>query len=173
MKCEFETTKIRSFLTELFAFFAVMSFIFVFVFASIDQYKLMAFTISLIVFVLSVIGVIAARLFNGGTISAGEKEVVISYNFMGKKAVNSHIDYDEIDCAEFQIEGIRSRVLFYYYRFTLVIKKKSEEEVKVAVNLVIDEDFPIEKPEEYKQYLAGQPIMQMCKYINERVGNNE
>ena len=78
------------------------------------------------------------------------------------------IKYNEIESAEYHIEDVRSRLLFYYYTFILVIKKKSGRQIKIAVSLDIDEKFPMENPEEYKKYLDEQPIMQMCKYINER-----
>lgn len=108
-----------------------------------------------------------------GTISALENEIVISLNSSAVKLPDLHLKYDEIELAEYKIKDVRSRVSFWYYKYILIIKKKSGKEVKIAVSLDIEESLPLDNPEKYKKYINEQPLMKMCKYINERLKNNE
>ena len=167
MRCEFDTTGAFSAWRDVFIIFFTFSFSAMLVtlgYAIIGEEYRSVFFISLTVFVLSVIGLIIVHIFKGGLIRINEKQVGISHNYMREKVIK----YNEIESAEYHIEDVRSRLLFYYYTFILVIKKKSGRQIKIAVCLDIDEKFPMENPEEYKKYLDEQPIMQMCKHINER-----
>lgn len=172
MKCKFDTAGLRDLLKNIFIVLLVFSLLFIVPSLGADKF-MTAFFVSLTVFVLSLAGLIFVRLFNGGVINADEKRVTVSYNFMGFRVFASHIGYDKIESAEYFIENVRSQMIFYYYKFILIIKKKSGRKVRISVRLDIKEEFPTESPEEYKKYLDEQPLMQMCKYINERLGNYE
>lgn len=167
MKCEFDTAGLRDLLKDIFIILTVFSLVFILPSLGADEF-MTAFFVSLAVFILSVIGLISVHLFKGGIIRADEEQVVISHNFMGVKAFASYMGYDKIECVDYQIEDVRSKVIFYYYKLILVIKKKSGKKVKVSVRLDIKENFPMENPEEYKEYLDEQPLIKICKYINER-----
>ena len=45
---------------------------------------------------------------------------------------------------------------------------KSGKEIKLCVDLDIPENKPMCDPEGYKRYISGQPIMKLCRYINEK-----
>lgn len=174
MKCKFDTTGKNSFFKQLFVLSAVISLSFCFALLGRDEFTAW-FVVSLVLLILSVIGLAAVLLVggNGGTISALENEIVISRNSSAVKLPDFHIRYNEIELAEYKIKDVRSRVSFWYYKYILIIKKKSGKEVKIAVSLDIEESLPLDNPEKYKKYINEQPLMKMCKYINERLKNNE
>lgn len=174
MKCKFDTTGKNSFLKQLSVLSAVISLSSCFALLGRDEFVTW-FAVSLIMLILSLIGFAAVFLSggDGGTISAFEDEAFISRNSMLLKLPDIHIGYDDIECAEYQIKDVRSRISFWYYKFILTIRRKSGGEIKIAVNLYIEEKMPLEFPKEYKKYIDEQPIMKIFKYINERLENNE
>lgn len=175
MKCKFDTTGKNSFFKQLFVLSAVISLSFCFALLGRDEFTAW-FVVSAIILILSLTGLAAFFLLGGdgsGTISALENEIVISLNSSAVKLPDLHLKYDEIELAEYKIKDVRSRVSFWYYKYILIIKKKSGKEVKIAVSLDIEESLPLDNPEKYKKYINEQPLMKMCKYINERLKNNE
>lgn len=173
MKCKFDSTGKNSFLKQLFVLSAVFSLSFCFALLGRDEFTAW-FVVSAIILILSLTGLAALFLLGGdgsGTISAFEDEAFISRNSMLLKLSDIHIGYDDIERAEYQIKDVRSRISFWYYEFILTIRRKSGGEIKIAVNLYIEEKMPLESPKEYKKYIDEQPIMKIFKYINERLEN--
>ncbi|MDE7289922.1 MAG: hypothetical protein K2N71_10540, partial [Oscillospiraceae bacterium] len=76
--------------------------------------------------------------------------------------------YNEIAYAEYHVETRYSRYGFGGYELIVVINKKSGKKVKLSKTLDIRKDFPTNNPDGYKEMLREQPLIKMCKYINER-----
>lgn len=121
-----------------------------------------------ILFLLLIILAIFLSFFKGGVIRARGKQVIISHNFMGGRAFVSRIGYNEIAYAEYHIKALHSRWGFSNYILIMEINKKSGKKISLYNELDIKESFPTENPDEYREYLKEQPLMQLCKYINER-----
>ena len=45
---------------------------------------------------------------------------------------------------------------------------KSGKKIKLCVDLNIPEDKPMCDPDGYKRFINDQPIMKLCRYINEK-----
>lgn len=121
-----------------------------------------------VVLLLSIIAMIFFSFFNGGVIRARGKQVIISHNFMGGRAFISRIEYRDISYVEYHVKTVHSRWGFERYDLNIVINKKSGKKVTLSKSLDIKENFPTENPDEYKKMLKEQPLIRICKYINER-----
>lgn len=57
---------------------------------------------------------------------------------------------------------------FYCYVFVLVIHLRNGKILKIRSELEIPEKLPTDDPDSYKEYINSQPIMKLCRYINEK-----
>ena len=79
----------------------------------------------------------------------------------------SAIGYEDIKCAEYNVKALYNKFGFCGYEIILTITEKTENEFKITAAMDIDEHMPTEKPDEYKAHLNEQPLVKMCRFINE------
>lgn len=166
MRCEFETTGTienrRAVCVLMIACFLTAAI------STSPHFPDSLAVVFVILFILSVLLLIALSLLKGGVIRARGKQVIISHNFLDGNAFVSYIGYNEITYAEYHVESLRRGYSFYGYSLSLTINKKSGKKVTLSKSLDIEKNFPTENPDEYKEFLKEQPLVKMCKYINER-----
>ncbi|MDE6763839.1 MAG: hypothetical protein K2J73_09185 [Oscillospiraceae bacterium] len=176
MRCDFDSTKTLSAWNEavIISFAVSLSGVLVFLSESlkVSGKPALLFSIYAAVFgavlLLSIIAMIFFSFFNGGVIRAWGKQVIISHNFMGGRAFISRIEYRDISYVEYHVKAVHSRWGFDRYDLNIVINKKSGKKITLSKSLDIRESFPTESPDEYKELLKKQPLINICKYINER-----
>ena len=165
MKCEFDSTGIFSILYQISILSAIFSCSAVFAFNF--RFPIGA-GISFIILILSMIALIITLNLKSGIICAIEDKVIITHIFLSKSVFVSAISYEDIKCAEYNVKALHSRLGFCGYEIILTITEKTENEFKITAAMNIDEHMPTEKPDEYKKYLNEQPLVKMCRFINER-----
>lgn len=160
MKCKFKSTgrfEVSIYLSGIIAWFF-------FVIGLVEHEVKVYFVVIPIAFFVW----IALMVTQDGIIRANENEVIISHKLMKKNILVSRIAYDEIDYADYKIKATHNRIGFTGYVLTLSLKKKNGKVVNLITKLGISENMPIEKPDEYKKFLANCPMVKLCKYINKR-----
>lgn len=98
-----------------------------------------------------------------GRITAGEELVSVRYGFLSKK-----IPLSEIRSVRCEVETQGTRYHGVIYTMFLEIKT-GESDYRYEQTLGIEDDFPAKHPEEYRAYLASQPMRIVSDYISERV----
>ena len=170
MKCSFDFTGTLERLKIFFILIAVFSFSTAFV--SLSKYDSVS-AVSFIIFLLSAAaGAVIAALCEGCIIDS-ENQIVIYHKFFSRKVLVSRIPYEEIEYADYTIESRHSRFGFEFYLFTLKLHLTDERDILLSKKLDIPESLPMEKPDEYKEYVSKLPLTLMCRLINERVRNAE
>ena len=101
-------------------------------------------------------------------IYARSDRLIIVHSFGAWKILVSRISYEDIEYADHNVTQKRSRLGFYCYVFELIIHMKSGKKIKLCVDLNIPEDKPMCDPDGYKRFINDQPIMKLCRYINEK-----
>ena len=105
--------------------------------------------VSAIIFAVSAAAAFVLYIIKGGMIYAKSDKLIIEY-------------------ADHNVTQKRSRLGFYCYVFELIIHMKSGKKIKLCVDLNIPEDKPMCDPDGYKRFINDQPIMKLCRYINEK-----
>lgn len=103
----------------------------------------------------------------GGVIYAKSEKLIITHSLASRKILVSRISYEDIEYADHNVTQKRSRLGFYCYVFELIIHMKNGKKIKLCVDLNIPEDKPMCDPDGYKRFINDQPIMKLCRYINE------
>ena len=169
MKLRFDSTGTLGTLYEtaivivIFAVTAAIAF-----WGSFDDSFLAAAGVSFIIFIFSAVAAVALLNIKGGVIYAKSDKLVITHSFASRKVLISRISYKYIQYADYNVTQKRSRISFYCYVFELNIHMKNGKKIKLCVDLDIPENKPMCDPEGYKRYISGQPIMKLCRYINEK-----
>ena len=167
MKCDFDSTGVFSILRQIFILSAIFSIslvpCFIFDYTNVSG-------ILFIIFIVSIIALLIISRLKGGIICILENKIIIAHKFFNKNVLVSSISYRDIKYAEYNVEAVRSRVLFFGYNVILKITKKSKKTVKITAMMYIKENFPMDYPDEYKEYLNEQPLVKICSLINERAG---
>jgi len=168
MKCRFDSTGTLGGLKTFFVLTAIFSFSTTFV--CLFKYDSVS-AVSGIIFLLSAAaGAVIAALCEGCIIDS-ENQIVIYHKFFSRKVLVSRIPYEEIEYADYTIESRHSRFGFEFYLFTLKLHLTDGREILLSKELDIPESLPMEKPDEYKEYVSKLPLTLMCRLINEKVRN--
>lgn len=125
-------------------------------------------TVSAIIFAVSVAAAVILHNIKSGVIYVKSDELVIVHSFAAREVLVSRISYEDIEYADHNVTQKRSRIGFYCYVFELYIHIKSGQKIKLCIDLDISENMPTSDPDGYKRYINDQPIMKICRYINER-----
>ena len=165
MKCEFESTGVLGGIHTTFLLTAIFSFS---SFLAAIPYFPTFSGVSFIIFLVSLSATIITSALQSGVIYAFESKIMIIHRFFNKRVLVSYISYRDIEYADYNVKAVHSRIGFVGYNITLTITKKSEKTVKITAMMDINENMPTEKPDEYKKYLNEQPLVKMCRFINER-----
>ena len=165
MKCEFESTGVLGGVNTTFFLTAIFSFSTFF--AALPYFSIVS-GVSFIIFLVSLPAAIITSALRGGVIYAFESKIMIIHRFFNKRVFVSSIRFSDIKHADYNVEASYSRIGFIGYNITLTITEKTENEVKITAAMDIDEHMPTEKPDEYKKHLSEQPLVKMCRFINER-----
>ncbi len=170
MKCSFDFTGTLERLKIFFILIAVFSFSTAF--ACLFKYDSVS-AVSFIIFLLSAAAGAVISALCEGCILACENEIIIYHKFFSRKVLVSRIPYEEIEYADHTIESRHCRSRFEFYLFTLKLHLTDGREILLSKELDIPESLPMEKPDEYKEYVSKLPLTVMCRLINERVRNAE
>lgn len=168
MKCKFNSTGTLGTLYEAAVVFVAMS-VSLFLISIGDYYRfstLMA--VSAIIFIVFAVAAVVLLNIKGGVIYAKSEKLIITHSLASRKILVSRISYEDIEYADHNVTQKRSRLGFYCYVFELIIHMKSGKKIKLCVDLNIPEDKPMCDPDGYKRFINDQPIMKLCRYINEK-----
>ena len=168
MKCSFDSTGTLGTLYEAAVVFVAMS-VSLFLISIGDYYRfstLMA--VSAIIFIVFAVAAVVLLNIKGGVIYAKSEKLIITHSLASRKILVSRISYEDIEYADHNVTQKRSRLGFYCYVFELIIHMKSGKKIKLCVDLNIPEDKPMCDPDGYKRFISDQPIMKLCRYINEK-----
>lgn len=168
MKCSFDSTGTLGTLYEAAVVFVAMS-VSLFLISIGDYYRfstLMA--VSAIIFIVFAVAAVVLLNIKGGVIYAKSEKLIITHSLASRKILVSRISYEDIEYADHNVTQKRSRLGFYCYVFELIIHMKSGKKIKLCVDLNIPEDKPMCDPDGYKRFINDQPIMKLCRYINEK-----
>lgn len=168
MKCSFDSTGTLGTLYEAAVVFVAMS-VSLFLISIGDYYRfstLMA--VSAIIFIVFAVAAVVLLNIKGGMIYAKSDKLIITHSLASRKILVSRISYEDIEYADHNVTQKRSRLGFYCYVFELIIHMKSGKKIKLCVDLNIPEDKPMCDPDGYKRFINDQPIMKLCRYINEK-----
>lgn len=124
--------------------------------------------VSAIIFTVSAAAAFVLYIIKGGMIYAKSDKLIITHSLASRKILVSRISYEDIEYADHNVTQKRSRLGFYCYVFELIIHMKSGKKIKLCVDLNIPEDKPMCDPDGYKRFINDQPIMKLCRYINEK-----
>lgn len=169
MKLRFDSTGTLGTLYETSIVIAVLAVsLAIASFGSFDDRGLAPGGVSLIIFIVSAVVAVVLLNIKGGVIYAKSDKLVISHSFASRKVLISRISYEYIQYADYNVTQKRSRLGFYCYVFELNIHMKNGKKIKLCVDLNIPEDKPMCDPDGYKRYINNLPMMQLCRYINEK-----
>lgn len=168
MKCSFDSTGTIGAMCGAAVFIAIMAFSAAIAFYGSFDDRGLAPGVSLIAFIISVVAAVVLNIIKGGVIYAKSEKLIITHSLASRKILVSRISYEDIEYADHNVTQKRSRLGFYCYVFELIIHMKSGKKIKLCVDLNIPEDKPMCDPDGYKRYISGQPIMKLCRYINEK-----
>ena len=161
MKCEFYSTG-KLYLCEKITLFLNIFLIFSSVFIIRDRVICIYALVVILFTALTELFVIS--IFESGQILACKDQLIIYHKVFNKKAFVSHIEYKNISCAEYCIRKSYSRGVFECRLFVLTVKC-SDGKKKVFISEMID---PPKDPDSYNEYINNQPMMKLCRYINEK-----
>ena len=105
-----------------------------------------------------------------GCISAEENGIKIAFVIFRQGFIKKTIEYNKIECAKCDIDSIGTRYGGIIYKMIFTLKMKNGSEFTALKKLDIESGFPASQPEEYKKYLAEQPLQILCDFINEQIG---
>ena len=168
MKCSFDSTGTIGAMCEAAVVIAIMAFSAAIAFYGSFDDRGLAPGVLLIAFIISVVAAVVLDIIKGGVIYARSDRLIIVHSFGAWKILVSRISYEDIEHAAYNVKQKRGRAGFYCYEFELFIHMKSGRKIKLCVDLDIPENMPMCDPEGYKRYISGQPIMKLCRYINEK-----
>lgn len=168
MKCRFDSTGTIGAMCGAAVFIAIMAFSAAIAFYGSFDDRGLAPGVSLIAFIISVVAAVVLNIIKGGVIYARSDRLIIVHSFGAWKILVSRISYEDIEYADHNVTQKRSRLGFYCYVFELIIHMKSGKKIKLCVDLNIPEDKPMCDPDGYKRFINDQPIMKLCRYINEK-----
>lgn len=161
MKCEFCSTG-KFYLCEKITLFLNIFLIFSFVFIISD--RLIRIYALVVILFTALIELFVISIFESGKILACKNQLIIYHKVFNKKALVSHIEYKNIICAEYCIRKSYARGGFECRIFVLTVKC-SVGKKRVFISEMID---PPKDPDGYKRYISSLPLMQLCRYINEK-----
>lgn len=168
MKCSFDSTGTLGTLYEAAVVFVAMS-VSLFLISIGDYYRFsMLMAVSAIIFIVFAVAAVVLLNIKGGVIYAKSEKLIITHSLASRKILVSRISYEDIEYADHNVTQKRSRLGFYCYVFELIIHMKNGKKIKLCVDLNIPEDKPMCDPDGYKRFINDQPIMKLCRYINEK-----
>lgn len=167
MEVEFDTTPdFRGLMTFLY-FMSILLF-------SIGMALVSSPNVAVILLICAVVffaaGFVVMNLCKGGAYADDEKFVVY-HEFFEKSVFVSAFKYEDIAEVLCAVETLTTRngIRRIYYEMVLTVKMKDESEFCIIKRLDILEDFPVQQPDEYKEYISEQPLMQLSYYIGKRL----
>lgn len=169
VKCQFDSTGTFYVLRQIFQLSAIIPLGFLPTCIIFDELSVSG--ILFIIFIISIMALLIISRLEGGIIGILENKVIIAHKIFNKHVLVSSISYNDIISAEYNVEAVRSRLIFFGYKVILKITQKSKKTVKITAMMDIKENFPMDYPDEYKEYLNEQPLVKMCRLINERARN--
>lgn len=151
---------------ESFLLISMVTFIPILVICGIDVKLLVLFVLWWILY-----AVIKSYSLDG--VIVWEQDSIVIYRMKGNRKVPRWAyTLDEIESVSCTSEIRHTRTeSIHVLVFTVVLASYKKRDF--CFELDIDENFPVQQPEKFKEYIDGQPLMQICKYINERLGNYE
>lgn len=168
MKCRFDSTgKLETAYLSAKVIMIIFASLFLSCKRSIDDFSAVMI-VSAIIFAVSAAAAFVLHNVKGGVIYVKSDELVIVHSFAAREVLVSRISYADIEYADHNVTQKRSRICFYCYVFELCIHIKNGKKIKLYIDLDIPENKPTSDPDGYKQYINDQPIMKICRYINER-----
>lgn len=168
MKCNFDSTgKLETAYLSVIVIMIVFACLFLSCKRYIDDFSAVM-VVSAIIFAVSAAAAFVLHNVKGGVIYVNNDELVIVHSFAAREVLVSRISYEDIKYADHNVTQKRSRMGFCCYVFELYIHMKNGKKVKLCVDLDIPENKPTSDPDGYKRYINDQPIMKICRYINER-----
>ncbi len=119
------------------------------------------------------LGCIQFNSKNCGEISADDIAVSISYKIFGIKVYSRKLEYDLIDYASAEVNAVGTpfRGVGYVMLLSVVLKKGGSIQLKKVLS--ISSDMPANDPDKYKEYIAQQPLSEICSFINEKIRNGK
>lgn len=160
MKCEFDTTKT----IETIQIIGIFVFFILFVVLWIINITL-GMALGFPLMIIGILYMFALPEFLCRQINLGDEKLDVSYKFFSKS-----IMLNDIATAECTINSVGQRSGNVIYKLVLYIKCKSGKEYKFIKRLYdVDKDYPIQHADKFKQYVDEQPMMKLCKYINEKI----
>lgn len=171
IKCEFDSTGTLAILRDVFLLTALFAFSVLMALSGVGNHYDKYIKVTDVSFIILIVCVAAAVIFQclkAGIIYALSDQIIITHKFLFRRVLVSKIDYRNIEYADYKIEQLRSRVCFYCYVFVLVIHLRNGKILKIRSELEIPEKLPTDDPDSYKEYINNQPMMKLCRYINEK-----
>lgn len=108
-----------------------------------------------------------------GEIIADEDKLTVSESIGGHKLYSYAIRVDKIKCAEYDIKAVNARGYAAYFQ-KLKVKMKNGGGYSFSFPFQSLDGKPFDtNSDQYKACVDEQPLTVLCKYINERLGNNE
>lgn len=170
MRAEFDTTPVFGNLTAFLYLMSPVSFVLgATLLKSTNSNLVVIFAVLAAVFFAA--GVVATNL-NSGSAYADEEKFVAYHEFFGKSLFVSAFRYEDIAEVLCEVKSTGTRFGSVIHEMILTVKLKDEMEFSMLKRLDISGDFPASQPEEYKEYISEQPLMQLSNFINEKLHLN-
>lgn len=161
MKCEFYSTG-KFYLCKKIILFLNIFLIFSFQFIISD--RLIRLYAPFVILFTALTELFVISVFESGKILACKNQLIIYHKVFNKKALVSHIEYKNISCAEYCIRKSYARGISECRIFVLTVKC-SDGKKRVFISEMI---APPKDPDDYNEYINNQPMMKLCRYINEK-----
>lgn len=105
-----------------------------------------------------------------GEITADEEGIESVYVLWGLKLWKKYIPYADIRFADCFVKRVRRGKHGIGYQLVLAVRKTDNKVQEYAKSLNASRSFIESGSSEFDNYLAEQPLTQMCRYINEMAG---
>lgn len=170
MKCKFDCTKAYEILEIAFICFLPISIVMIpfFSFAELSVRTMQ--TLFWIILTIIIFIIIALSTVRKGVIRADSDRISISRLFFGRNVFIRNIPYENIEYVLCQLDAKGGKYGSIIYELVLTVKIKGRNEMNFIKKFKFEDDFPIRRPKKSNAYLDEQPMMKVCKYINERIG---
>ncbi len=169
MECEFESsTGVGEIINKVIGciyLFSLIAFLFRLMNGKIDSFT---FFLGVLLFILLVRAAVLSRVRR--KIYADDKKLTVLHTLFKRNIYRKVIPFSEVESASYRVESRGDRLGNVHYYLILQVLIKNGGGTEFTVSLDIEQDFPAQHPDEYKAYVAEQPLSQLCEVINERAG---